>query len=567
MYILEELKSKIISALNLEKDGFSYPPKPELGDLSLACFELAKKSQQNPAEFAAALATKLKESQDLQKYFSDIKAAGPYLNFFISPEYLAASVIGAARKAKSGYGSNKSGEGRKVMIEYSNGNTHKEYHIGHLRNISYGDAVSHLLSANGYLSIPVSYINDFGIHVAKTIWNWQRNPEYQKNAAAKIESRGYLLGKCYAEASQLLADSPEGKLEVGKIMKEIESRAGVDYELWQETRRWSIEYFSSIYKELGIRFSEIFYESEVIANGLKLVEELKNKGILRLSEGALIADLEKYGLGVLPIIRSDGTALYPVADLSLASEKFKKYELSRSIYVVDVRQSLYFKQLFKIIELMGYNQPLIHLTYDFVTLPEGMMSSRTGNIITYKELRDKLFAKLSEETASRHQDWTTERIKEVALSLTIATIKFEMLKVSADKIITFNIEEAARFDGYTACYLQYGYARLKSIIRKEGFSLGAADLSCLKEAKEKELLIKMAKYPEVITQAGAKYNPSEVAKYLFELVQLFSDYYHEINILKAEPKIRKARLALIKALAQILHNGFDILGLEALEEM
>ncbi len=563
IYILEGLKSKIAAALDLERANFSYPPKSELGDLSLACFESAKKTQQNPAEFAAAWAAKLKENKELQEYFTDIKAAGPYLNFSISPEYLAAAVIGAARKAKSAYGSNKSGQSQKVMIEYSNGNTHKEYHVGHLRNISYGDAVNHLLAVNGYASIPVSYINDFGIHVAKTIWNWRRNPQYRESR----EDKGYLLGKCYAEASQLLADDAKGKAEVGQIMKEIESRSGADYELWQETRQWSLDYFSSIYKELGVRFEETFYESAVIANGLKLVEDLKGKGILRVSEGALIADLEKYDLGVLPIIRSDGTALYPVADLSLASEKFKRYELSRSIYVVDVRQSLYFKQLFKIIELMGYEQPLVHLTYDFVTLPEGMMSSRTGNVITYKELRDKLLAKLSEETASRHQDWTAGRIKEVALALTIATIKFEMLKVSADKIITFNIEEAARFDGYTACYLQYGYARLKSIIRKEGFHFGAADLSCLKEAKEKELLMKMAKYPEIVAAAGAKYNPSEVAKYLFELVQLFSDYYHEINILKAESKTRKARLALIKALAQILHNGFDILGLKALEEM
>lgn len=196
-----------------------------------------------------------------------------------------------------------------------------------------------------------------------------------------------------------------------------------------------------------------------------------------------------------------------------------------------------------------------------------MMSSRTGNVITYKELRDKLYAKLSEETGSRHKDWTAERIKEVAMALTIATIKFEMLKVSADKIITFNIEEAARFDGYTACYLQYGYARLKSIVRKEGFSLRSADPNLLQEPKEKGLLIKLAKYPEAIASAGEKYNPSEVAKYLFELVQLFSDYYHEINILKAEPKIRKARLALIKTIAQTLRNGFDILGLKALEEM
>ena len=567
MYILEELKFKIASVLKLEPVNFSYPPNQSLGDLSLTCFEAAKAHQKNPAELASGWAAELKKNKELKKYFSDIRATGPYLNFFIAGEYLAGSVIRQVKKEKAAYGSNKSGANQRVMIEYSNGNTHKEYHVGHLRNISYGDAVSHLLSANGYRSVPVSYINDFGIHAAKTIWNWRKNPKYRASAEAKTEDKGYRLGKCYAEASRLLTDNPEGKTEVGQIMKEIESRAGVSYELWRETRQWSIDYFASIYKELNVRFDEIFYESEVIDAGLKLVKELTAEKILHLSEGAIIADLEKYDLGILPIIRSDGTALYPVADLALASEKFKKYKLSRSIYVVDVRQSLYFKQLFKVLELIGYKQALVHLTYDFVTLPAGMMSSRTGNIIAYQELRDKLFVRLSEETGRRHQDWSAARIKETAMALTVATIKFEMLKVSVDKIITFNIEEAARFDGYTACYLEYGYARLKSIVRKGGFSFTGTDPSLLKEPEEKDLFIKMAKYPEIIASAGEKYNPSEVAKYLFELVQIFNDYYHRINILKAEPKIRKARLALIKVLAQVLHNGFDILGIKALEEM
>lgn len=563
MNILEDLKLKIAGALNLEKAVISYPPKLELGDLSLACFEPAKAVDKNPAEFATAAAASLKEQPELKKYFSDIKAAGPYLNFFISPEYLAASLIPKIKKEASSYGFNASGADQQVMIEFANGNTHKEFHVGHLRNISYGAAVNQLLAANGYRSIPVSYINDFGIFTAKTIWNWRRNPKYQESQ----EDKGYLLGKCYSEASRLLEDNPEGKAAVGEIMKEIESRSGGSYELWQESRQWSIAYFSVIYKELDIRFQETFYENELIAGGLELVQKLQEQGILRKSEGAIIADLEKYDLGVLPVIRSDGTALYPVADLSLASEKFKKYDLARSIYVVDVRQSLYFKQLFKVLELMGYKQPLVHLVYDFVTLPGGMMASRTGNVITYQELRDKLYAKLSAETGSRHQDWPAEKIHEVALALTIATIKFEMLKVSADKIITFNIEEAARFDGYTACYLQYGYARLKSIVRKEGFSLRRPNLDLLQELKEKSLLIKLAKYPEIVAQAGKEYNPSEITKYLFELVQLFSDYYHGVNILKAAPAVRKSRLALIKALAQVLQNGFDILGLKALEEM
>ena len=372
--VLEDIKVKIRMALRLDGAMFTYPPKSELGDLSLACFELAKSQKKNPVELAKELAEIFNTNLELKEYLSEIRAVGPYLNFFIAPSYLARNVIKEIESAGDHYGTNQNGDGKKVMIEYSNGNTHKEYHVGHLRNISYGDSVSRLLGANGYNAIPVSYVNDFGIHVAKTIWNWRRDKTY----AERPEPKGYLLGRCYAKASQALEDNPEGKAQVGAIMKEIESRSGENYRLWEETRRWSIDYFDSIYKELGINFVHIFYESEVIDAGSKLVDKFFKDGILVKSEGAVIANLEKYDLGVLPIIRSDGTALYPVGDLALASEKFAKYDLDQSIYVIDVRQSLYFKQLFKILELTGYRPAVFHLSYDFVTLPEGMISRVKG---------------------------------------------------------------------------------------------------------------------------------------------------------------------------------------------
>jgi len=563
--VLDNLKQQISVELKLKEANFSYPPNSSLGDLSLACFEMAKEQKKNPAEMANELAKSLLGQKKLQKYFSEIKAVGPYLNFYISPSYLANRVIISVKKNKKKYGQNDFGKKSKIMIEYSNGNTHKEYHVGHLRNITYGDAVNRLISANGYESIPVSYINDFGIHVAKTIWNWQRNKKYSESN----EDKGYLLGKCYSEAAQELNEHPEYKEAVVNIMKDIEARQGESYALWQETREWSIRYFDSIYSELGIKFKQIFYENQFVDAGLSLVKNMIASGQLVKSEGAIIANLETYGLGVLPVIRTDGTALYPVADFALATEKFKKYHVSESIYVVDVRQGLYFQQLAKIFELLGYKQKIKHLGYDFVTLPDGMMSSRTGNVITYEELKTKILDKLISETKKRHEDWTNDRIRQVSWNLAISTIKFEMLKVSADKIITFNFEDALRFDGYTACYLQYGYVRLKSILRKEAWSLfgGAANLNMLKEQKEKELLLKLARYPEVIKIAGEKYNPSEVTKYLFELVQLFNDYYHGTSILKSEPKVRRARLALVKAIAQVLINGFEVLGLKIVEEM
>ncbi|MBN2853924.1 arginine--tRNA ligase [Patescibacteria group bacterium] len=565
MTFLEKLKHDIASELKLNEKLFIYPPESRLGDLSFPCFILAKEKKVSPVELAFSLAQKALANENFKLMFSKIEAAGPYLNFFIKNNYLAPQVLTEIKKTKSDYGLTKKTAAKKIMIEYSNGNTHKEYHVGHLRNISYGEAVKNLLASQGNKVIPVSYINDFGIHTAKTIWNWRLNPVYEE----RPEAKGFLLGKCYSEASKKLNDKPELKEEVAEVMKNIEKRSGVDYELWQKTRTWSISYFNDIYKELGIKFKEIFYESEVINEGLKIVDKLLEQGVLQPSQGAIIADLNDYDLGVLPVIRSDGTALYPVADLALASEKFKKYNLDSSIYIVDVRQSQYFKQLFKVLELAGYKQPLIHLSYDFVTLPEGMMASRTGNVITYEDLKTKLFDKLLLETAKRHQDWTDSRREKVASSLTISTIKFEMLKVGAEKTITFNLDEASRSEGFTACYVLYGYARLRSIMRKSGFNFSFSTINSklLEDPREKEILLKLAKYPEILQLAAEKYNPGDLIKYLFELVQMFNDYYHNCNILKAEKELKLVRLNLLKSLSQVLINGFKIIGLEPLEEM
>ncbi len=565
MTVLDNVKDILASSLGLDKNLFSYPPESRLGDLSFPCFSLAKEKQINPADLASKLAKNLQEKKELIEIFEKIETAGPYLNFFIKKEYLAREVIAEIKKENSRYGFNDKGAKAGIMIEYSNGNTHKEYHVGHLRNIIYGESVKNLLNSQGYNVIPVSYINDFGIHVAKTVWNWKLNPVYSE----RPENKGYLLGRCYSEASKKLTEKPELKDEVVDIMKNIESRQGSDYELWKTTRKWSIDYFDNIYSELGVKFQDIFYENEMMSRGHEMVKELLAKGILSQGEGAIIADLNAYDLGVLPVIRTDGTALYPVADFALASEKFKRYKLESSIHVVDIRQSLYFKQLAKVLELAGYTVPISHLSYDFVTLPEGMMASRTGNVITYENLKERVYQRLLQETKRRHEDWTDSRLSCVSKSLALSTIKFEMLKVNPEKIITFNMEEAARSDGFSACYVLYGYARMKSVIRKGGpvFSFKKANLNLLTEDKEKDLLLKISKYPEVLEIAAEKRNPAEIIKYLFELVQLFSDYYHNCNILKAEKEIKRARLELLKSLSKVLAQGFALMGIEVLEEM
>jgi len=271
---------------------------------------------------------------------------------------------------------------------------------------------------------------------------------------------------------------------------------------------------------------------------------------------------------VLPIIRSDGTALYPVADLALASAKFNKYKLKESIYIVDVRQSLYFSQLFKLVSLLGYKEKMTHLSYDFLTLKSGMMASRTGNVITYKELLDEALSRTTSEIKKRHEDWSDEKVLEVARDLSLSAIKFEMIKVSSDKVITFDIDEALKFEGFTSAYLQYTGARICSLIKKgEVLESTPEELSELTEVKEFKIALKLQQYGETITKAGIERDPSVIARYLFELAQDFNDYYHDVNIMKAEAKVRVARLVLVKKIKQVLENGFKILGLTYLTEM
>ncbi len=608
-----------LGANTVQASDLISPPNPEFGDLSMPCFSLFKafgtlrsvpNAPRSPAETASWMVGEMGQSSVV----SSVKAAGPYLNFILNKNYLIQNVIKEIEGKKEEYGENKIGKNKKVMIEYSNANTHKEYHVGHLRNICYGDAVNKILSANGYKSIPVSYINDFGIHVAKTLWAYEefylrehlnagcgapapRHPSrlkpeesngagapsatvgYQFSAAEK-SNKGRFLGQVYVRAARELEKNETAKRLVAMMMKKIESRSGAEYKLWEKTRQWSIAQFDKIYKELGVKFERIFYENEVIDKGMELVGKLYEKGILTKSDGAIIADLNEYDLGVLVFLRSDGTALYPVADLALAEEKFKKYKLDNSIYVVDIRQGQYFKQLFKVLELMGHKQEMKHLGYDFVKLPSGMMSSRTGNVVTYEELREQAIEKAVGETKKRHKDWSIGKIKQAAGAIVNGAIKFEMIKVGANQPITFDIDKALRFEGYTAAYLQYTYARIQSINKKTKnppYAKTSEDkqknkktninFNNLAKNKEGKLVIKLAKYPDVVLRAGENYDPSEIAKYLFELGQAFNDYYHSVPVLKAEQEIREARLTLINAVARVIENGLGLLGIKVVEEM
>lgn len=601
MYFLDTVKLKIVKEINKALKGGAqikfadlvFPPTANMGDISLPCFALAKALGKSPVEVAKKLESHMKSK------VCSVAATGPYLNFTLNKTVLSGKVLEEVNKQGEKFGQQKIGAKKKVLVEFANQNTHKEVHIGHVRNFSYGDSVCRLLKANGYKSLPFSYINDFGINTARVVWGLDKlnnDPKFfgdKSHFAKASRDMGEFLGKLYAEATKKMEElGDEAKKEVGDYMKAIESRQGATYYNWMKTREWSIKGFAKIYRELGIKFKNIWYESEYIDEGLRLVSELKEKGILKESQGALIADLEQYNLGVQVYLRADGTALYPVADLALAQAKVKQFGIDESIIVVDVRQALHFKQLFKVMELLGYGQKMVHLGYDFVTLPSGAMSSRSGNVVTYETLKKAVLKTAIASTKEKHADWDKKKIEKVAKQIAVGAMKFEMIKVGREKAITFDIEKSLRFDGFTAAYLQYTGARINSILRKsvasvipsvneeslkddmvesKGFlttfemteNIGAL----LSEPKEHDLVMKLAKFPISVLEAGDKYEPSEIAKYLFELAQMFNDYYHSVPVLKAEKAAMEARLILLSAVKQVLGNGLQLLGIEFIEEM
>jgi arginyl-tRNA synthetase len=571
MYVLDNIKEELAERVNkilkkkiVTSSSFVTPPDSKLGDLSLPCFAIGKEFNQNPV----MMAQKIIEGLVADKLIENSSVAGPYVNITLAISVIG-DIIKEIQKQGMQYGSNTLGKKKRVMLEYANGNTHKEYHVGHLRNIAFGDAVNRILAANGYTTIPVSYINDFGIHVAKTLWYYM---EVEQPSPVGGRSYGWLLGSIYSDAEKILQGSPERKLEVAEVMKAIESRKGEIYELWKKTRQWSLDQFVAINKELGVNFETTFYENDYIADGLKMVEKFKKEGILIESQGAIIADLEKYNLGVLVVIRSDGTALYPVADFALTIHKVKKYKLDTSLWVVDIRQGQYLHQMFKVLELAGLKAKLAHLPYEFVKLPSGMMSSRSGNIISYEDLKEEALRKTTEEIIKRHADWNKEKIEAVSRVLAFGALKFEMVKVSGEKVITFDMETALRFDGYTAAYLQYTYARIKSLQKKVSSEVGSArsDLSGLQAKKEKDLVLKLGHFSEIVITAGVSYQPSEVARYLYELAQLFNEYYHEVPILNDTTialGLAKARLDLALATSVVIQKGLNLLGIDTIDEM
>ncbi len=557
--VLLEIKTAVGGGFSPSMDDLAVPPDSKMGDIAFVCFDLAKNLKKNPSEIATELAAKIGPKD----FFSDVRAQGPYVNFTLSPSFLT-MVLSEINEQEEGYGRSTIGDNKRLMVEFANLNTHKDIHIGHLRNLFLGQMLVNVLQTNGYDVIPVAYINDLGAHVAKSVWAINR---FHKDEEVQREDRIDFLRNVYIEATRAIEENPAYKEEVAQTFRNLEEQSGPDVKVWKETWQWSVDFLERVYRELGLTLDKWYFESDLIGKTKKLIDELIAKGIVVQSEGAWIVDLEQEKLGVNLLVKSDGTLLYNAKDLGLAMKKEEDYHPTKSIYVVDARQSHALAQLFATLERMNFNRELHHLSYDFVTLAEGVMASRTGNVIAYETFRDRLLTQARRATKERHQDWSDKQIDSTSRAVAFSAMRFGMLRQDVEKKIVFDFDEALSFNGFSGPYLLYTYARMQSLFEKAGKIKPSMDASALTHPLAHQLLVHLSKYPEVLFEMSQSYRLSLLPHYLFELCQLYSTFYNEVPILKADAHVRAARLGLSRGVEQVLENGLSIMGIAPVKEM
>lgn len=557
---------KILRGAGIEGDiEFSVPPNPELGDVAFACFGLAKIKKNNPAEAAKELHSiiRLKTTKLVEK----IEFHGPYVNFFLNTGSLAPLVIRSIDKKPDALGSSSVGKKKQILIEYPSNNTHKEFHIGHFRNICIGNTLVELYKKSGYKPIPVNYLNDFGAHVVRCLWGME------KFHAVEVppDNKQKWLGDIYAEASGYAkTHADEVKVELDVLQKKLESKDASIWPVFQETRQWSIDGIQKLFTELGVHHDTVFYESDIKDRGQKVVDELLKKKIATVGEGgAVIVDLQTENLGVALVRKSTGGGLYMTSDLALAEAKFKKYKkIVESITITGSEQNQYFKQLFTVLEKNGFAKKMTHIGYGLVNTPQGKMASRAGNVLLYETLRDEVLQIFRDETSKRHADWGEEKIETTARILALATLKFTISKHEAEKVIVFDLKEATSFEGFTAPYILYAVARINSIHKKAQISGGKINFGALKTPGEKKLLLLLSQYGEIVTKALVNYNPSVIAKYCFDVAQGFNEFYNTHQVINPDDAIvSAARLKLCASARMIMTDALRILTIETVEEM
>ena len=570
----------------------SETPQIQMGHIAFACFPLAKAFRLSPPKIALQLKQKwnvcLKSSNLVEK----VEAVGPYLNFFISPKCFGEFILAPINDNSFFQYLRQQNHPEKWMIEYSQPNTHKTLHVGHMRNLCLGNALIGMARYTGQSVMAATYPGDMGTHVAKCLWYLNK---FQKKPSPN-EDKGNWLGKIYTDACQLLEQSKDSlqeqihRQELTHILKEIHLREGPFYNLWKETRQWSIDLMKQAYAWADVQFDQWFWESQMDRPSLEYAQQLLKEGHLIEDQGAIGLDLSNFNLGFCMMVKSDGTGLYATKDVELAKRKFEDFKIDRNIYIVDDRQTHHFKQIFKLLEIIGFKKAkdCFHLQYDVVELPNGAMSSRKGNIIPLMELiqlmenkikTDYLNKYLSKNKTEKEEEkeeeeeeatyWTQKQIDQTAKMVANAAIKYGMTRIDHKRKIIFNMQEWLTLDGETGPYLQYVYARINRLCNKFNYSPeDSPQWELLTNPQETALMVKLTIFNDIISKGVAKLQTAHLCGYLYKLGKLFNHFYSECPIGKAASEnLKKTRLALSYATGKVMRQGLEILGIPAPKRM
>ncbi|MDP4039457.1 MAG: arginine--tRNA ligase [Candidatus Pacearchaeota archaeon] len=561
--IINSLKVTGLSHAEIEK-LIEIPKDIKLGDYAFPCFSLAKKLKKSPIEIAKDLASSIlknisKAGKDL--WIEKVDALNGYVNFFINQKKLALNILSKIEKEKEEYGKSKTK--RKTMIEFSDPNTHKAFHIGHVRGTSFGESLARILEFSGDNVIRANYSGDTGMHVAKWIWCYQKY-----HFAEELNDNESWIAGIYVDAVKRLSKNESFQEEVNKINRKLSNKKDKQInKLWKKTKELSIKSWERIYHELNTKFDVYFFESEVEERGKEIVSELIKKKIAEISDEAVIARLDNYGLGVWVLLRKDKTILYSAKDLALAEKKFKDFKINYSIVETGSEQDLHFRQLIKTLELMNFKhfRDYKHLSHGLVKLPWGKMSSRTGDNVLYSDFRDKMIKITSKEIEKRFPKLESTRISERALAIFISALKYGILKQDLNKNIVFNPEKSISFEGDTGPYLLYSYARALRILEKAEYKKQKKFSVSNVSEEEKKLIGLLASFPNIVKNSYENLAPNLIANYSYDLAKSFSEFYHSCIVIGAEKE--QFRLKIVDSFSQVMKSALFLLGISVIPEM
>lgn len=565
MNFKQEIAKLIHDAAQIEKNEIlailEVPPNTDMGDYAFPCFKLAKQFRKAPAIIANELIEKMEKPEFIQK----IETQGAYINFFTEKSIYVKEVLSNILEKKEQYGQDEIGTGKTVVIDYSSPNIAKPFHVGHLRSTVIGNALYNIYKALGYHCVGINHLGDWGTQFGKLIVAYKKWGSKEKIEQDGIQELMNIYVKFHDEAEKTPELNDEARLWFVKMQDGDEEALA----LWKWFYEISMKEFERVYEMLGIHYDaytgESFYNDKMEA----VVEELKQKKLLKESEGAMIVDLEAEKMPPCLIIRKDGGTLYATRDITAALYRKKTYDFDKCIYVTALDQNLHFAQWFQVIKKMEYDwwKDLVHVPFGLVSLESGKLSTRNGNVVLMEELLNQAIDETKKIIQEKNPNIADKEI--VAKQVGIGAVIFNDLYSNRIKDVTFSWERMLNFDGETGPYVQYAHVRACSILRKAEIQLveGTIDFSKLSDETSIAVCKLLEAYPSKIVEAAQKYEPSIVTRHLVDIAQAFNKFYGDNPILESEQQTKKARLSLVYAVKMVIKHALNLLGIEAVEQM